>query len=92
MKSKQWNGCQNLFKEFIFNVRNKLGVSSIGRKRLEAEESSQLREAQSPYIDHLRAKKGKIGSENVFVRIETKGHGCQAYRAPGEAWLIGKRR
>ena len=44
-----------------------MGESAIGRKRLEAGESYQLREAQSPYIDHLGAKKGKIGPKNVFV-------------------------
>jgi hypothetical protein len=43
-----------------------MGVSAIGRKRIEARKSYQLREPQIPYGDHLGAKKSEIGSENAY--------------------------
>ena len=44
-----------------------MGVMARGRTRIEAGESFQLREAQSPYIDHFGVKKREIGVKNASV-------------------------
>lgn len=44
-----------------------MGAMAVRRKSIEAEDSYQLREAQSPYIDHFGAKKSEIGVENAYV-------------------------
>ena len=52
---------------FIENVKSSMGAMAVGRKSIEAEDSYQLREAQSPYIDRFGAKKSEIGVENAYV-------------------------
>ena len=54
-------------KNFIDNVKFLMGMMAKGRTRIEAGESFQLRELQSPYIDHFGGKKSEIGVENTHL-------------------------
>ncbi len=50
----------------IKNVKSLMGTLAMGRKRILAGESYQLREDQNPYGDLLGVKKGGIEPENAF--------------------------
>jgi hypothetical protein len=54
-------------KNFIDNVKFLMGVMARGRTRIEAGESFQLREVQSPYIDPFGGGKSEIGVKNAYV-------------------------
>ena len=43
-----------------------MGALAIGRKRMEAGDSYQLREPAVPYIAHFVGKKSDIGPENTY--------------------------
>jgi len=51
---------------FIGNVKSLMGAMASGRRNIEAGESFQLRETQSPYIDHSGGKKNEIDPVNTF--------------------------
>ena len=51
---------------FIENVKSSMGTTASGRKVIEAEESFQLRETQSLYIDHFGVEKCEIDPQNTY--------------------------
>lgn len=52
-------------KEFVDNVKSRLGVLAKGRDTVETAEGWQLREPTEAYMPHFEAGKGDIGPENT---------------------------
>jgi len=52
--------------DFIETVKSLMGAMAFGRKSIEVGDSFQLRESQSPYIDHFGAKKIEIETKNKY--------------------------
>jgi len=52
--------------DFIDNIKTKMGVLAIGRKKIEIGESYQLRESQTEYGSHFEVKKRNIAAKNSY--------------------------
>jgi len=67
-REDKWTGSIAVGSEpFIEEMKAMMGGMAVGRKRMEAGESFQLRETQTPYIDHFGAKKNEIDFLNDYV-------------------------
>ncbi|MFH0994595.1 MAG: transposase [Pseudomonadota bacterium] len=67
-REDKWTGSIAVGSEpFIEEMKAMMGGMAVGRKRMEAGESFQLRETQTPYIDHFGAKKNEIDPLNDYV-------------------------
>jgi putative transposase len=53
-------------KGFVERIKSMLGALALGRKKIEAGESYQLREPSAEYNVNFRVKKDDIGPENAY--------------------------
>ena len=54
-------------KAFIEKVKSRIGGLAVGRKRIDAGKTYQLREGQISYNVHFGGKKSEIGPNNSYV-------------------------
>jgi putative transposase len=67
-RGDKWTGSIAVGSEpFIEEMKAMMGGMAVGRKRMETGKSFQLRETQTPYIDHFGAKKNEIDPLNDYV-------------------------
>ena len=67
-REEKWTGdIAGGSERFIGDIKIMMGGMAVARRRMAAGESFQLRETQSPYIDHFGAKKSEIDPINAYV-------------------------
>jgi len=67
-REEKWTGSIAVGSErFVGEIKTMMGGMATGRRHMEAGESFQLRETQSPYIDHFGAQKCEIDPKNAYL-------------------------
>jgi len=68
LREDKWTGGIAVGSErLIGDKKAMMGGMAVGRRRLEAGESFELRETQNPYFDHFGVKKSKIEPINAYA-------------------------